>query len=199
MRIQWDIFCLALLISTLALYNLICKNRCNCSLSLYWWPHKFPVTIFKINSFLSFHCTIHSSSLDNISCEYFWRDHLFGLTLWTYPCFFELLHAFAFKAFCYLSALYLSSLGTTEHCYVDPCLQSSHDKSFSCSYITFENMPWVVSFPLCRNFCPFSLLPITSFVWYDADRKILTKSEPLTLWSLISMCNISVLFLSLCL
>lgn len=167
-------------------------------LSLCWWSHKFPVTIFKIKCFLSFHCTTHSSSLDSISCKYFWRDHLFGLTLWTYPCFFELLHTFAFKAFCYLSELYLSSLGTIQHWYIDPCLQSSHDKSFSCPYITFWNMPLVVSFPLCRDFCLVSLLSIKSFVWYDAGTKTLTKSGPLTISSIISMCNISVLFPFLC-
>lgn len=156
-------------------------------LSLCWWPHEFPVTIFKINSFLAFHCTIRSSSLDHISSKYFWRDHLFALTLWTHLCFFELLHAFAFKALCYLSALYLSSLGTIQHWYIDPCLQSSHDKSFSCPYITFEICFWVVSFSLCRNFCPVSLLSIKSFVWYDAGTKNLIKSGPLTIWSLISM------------
>lgn len=51
----------------------------------------------------------------------------------------------------------------------------------------FEICLWVVSFPLCRNFCPVSLLCIKSFVWYDASTKTLTKSGLLTIWSLISM------------
>lgn len=163
-------------------------------LSLCYWSHKFPVTICKINSFLSFHCTIHSSTL-----EYFFQTLLERSFIWPdimkISLFLGLLHAFVFKAFCYLSMLYLSSLGTIQHWYIDPCLQSSHDKSFSCPYITFWNMPLGCLLCTLQKFLSSLIIfhKIICLIW--CRHKNLDQ-----IWApdyLIT--NISVLFLSLCL
>lgn len=77
--------------------------------------------------------------------------------------------------------------GTAQHWYIDPCLQSSHDKSFSCPYLAFWNTPLCCFFPFSRNFCPVSLFSIKLLIWYDACTKTLNEFGPLTIWSLITM------------
>lgn len=75
------------------------------------------------------------TSLDNISSKYYCRDQLLGLMLWICPSLFKFLHLFAPRPFYCLSPLYFSSLGTSQHWYIDSCNQRSHDNSFSCPHI----------------------------------------------------------------